>query len=155
MSLNIKKPKSIKFRYFTISAILTIILALNSLAVWCLKSSKPSKAINSVPKCPKSKKRPIKEHEKIQWILHDDAYRNHSVEVFSKSIQVDTTVYDDVEDYSKFANFHKYLEENFPLVYEKAIVHTINEWGLVFEFKGSNSSLKPIMLNAHQDTVPI
>lgn len=155
MSLNIEKPKSIKFRYFTISAILTIILALNSLAAWCLKSSKPSKAINSVPKCPKSKKRPIKEHEKIQWILHDDAYRNHSVEVFSNSIQVDTTVYDDVEDYSKFANFHKYLEENFPLVYEKAIVHTINEWGLVFEFKGSNSSLKPIMLNAHQDTVPI
>jgi Gly-Xaa carboxypeptidase len=107
------------------------------------------------PQCPPSPKAIIREHEKIQYILHDPEFRNHSASVLSGAIQIDTVVYDIMPDYSKFENFHAYLKETFPNVYSKATIHKVNDYGLVFEFKGTNSELKPIMLTAHQDTVPI
>lgn len=107
------------------------------------------------PRCPSSPKFEIKEHEQIQYILHDDSFRNKSAKVFGGSIQIDTVVYDVMPDYSKFAKFHAYLEKNFPLVYKTAKVHKVNKYGLIFEFAGKNPDLKPVMLTAHQDTVPI
>lgn len=110
---------------------------------------------SSAPKCPTSPKFEIKEHEQIQYILHDEGFRNKSAGVFGAALQVDTVVYDVMPDYSKFAKFHEYLEKHFPLVYKTAKVHKVNQYGLIFEFAGKNPNLKPIMLTAHQDTVPI
>lgn len=109
------------------------------------------------PKCPKSVKIPTKEHDTIQYIMNDPEFRIKSANVFSKGVQVDTVVYDTMtmEDYKKFSKFHEYLETNFPLVYKTAKIHKINTYGLLFEFPGTNPDLKPILLNAHQDTVPI
>ena len=34
-------------------------------------------------------------------------------------------------------------------------LNTVHTFGLVFSLKGSDSSLKPLMLTAHQDVVPV
>lgn len=95
-------------------------------------------------------------------ILFDKDYRKTSVHKLSKAIQIDTQIYDnpppvdeDPEYWAKFEKFHKYLEQTFPTVYDNLEVAKVNTYGLVFYWKGSNPDLKPLMLTAHQDVVPI
>lgn len=94
------------------------------------------------------------EHEKTQYLLHDKEFRQFAVERFSRAIQIDTVVDEQMEDFSKFEEFHEYLANEFPLVFQRAILTKVNEYGLLFEFPGTDSSLKPVLLMAHQDTVP-
>jgi carboxypeptidase PM20D1 len=54
-----------------------------------------------------------------------------------------------------FAGLHAYLEKSFPHVYAKLEHETIGENNLVFTWKGSDPSLKPILLMGHQDVVPV
>jgi carboxypeptidase PM20D1 len=54
-----------------------------------------------------------------------------------------------------FIGFHAYLEKTFPQVYAKLAHETIGENNLLFTWKGSDSSLKPLLLMGHQDVVPI
>lgn len=95
-------------------------------------------------------------------ILHGKKFRLSSVERLSGMIQVDTQVYDqppavdqDPEYWAKFKKFHKYLEKTFPAVYENLEVVKVNTYGLVFVWKGTNTALKPVLLAAHQDVVPV
>ena len=37
----------------------------------------------------------------------------------------------------------------------KTLHRSIHDWALVYEFPGSNPSLKPIFLTSHQDVVPV
>jgi Gly-Xaa carboxypeptidase len=46
------------------------------------------------------------------------------------------------------------LEKSFPLVHQH-LERTIVDWALVYEWKGSDESLKPVFLTAHQDVVPV
>ena len=103
-----------------------------------------------------------KDNSSVLNILHDSKYRKQSIERLSGAIQIDTQIFDnqpDVDDapevWSKFKKFHKYLQHTFPLVYENLEVTTVNTYGLVYTWKGANKNLKPILLAAHQDTVPI
>lgn len=88
-------------------------------------------------------------------------YRQHSVKVWSGAVQIDTQVFDDNgpvgEDprWDVFYTFEKYLKETFPLVYEKFSLEKVNTHGLIFTLKGSNPDLKPVLLAAHQDVVPV
>ena len=54
-----------------------------------------------------------------------------------------------------FAGLHAYLEKTFPQVYAKLEHETIGENNLLFTWKGSDPSLKPILLMGHQDVVPV
>ena len=47
------------------------------------------------------------------------------------------------------------MEQTFPLVYKNLKVTKVNTYGLVYHWKGSDKSLKPVLLTAHQDTVPV
>ncbi|WWD03733.1 hypothetical protein V865_001789 [Kwoniella europaea PYCC6329] len=77
-----------------------------------------------------------------------------------EAIRIPTQMYDEMgpvdEDprWKIFAEFHDFLERTFPNVYEHAKV-TKTDWALVYEIEGSDSSLKPLMLTAHQDVVPV
>lgn len=95
-------------------------------------------------------------------ILNDPLYRKESVARHSAAVQVDTQVFDnqpDVADapemWTQFVAFHEYLEKTFPKLHEIAEVSKVNTYGLVFHWKGTDSSLKPVMLAAHQDVVPV
>jgi carboxypeptidase PM20D1 len=54
-----------------------------------------------------------------------------------------------------FATFHMYLEKAFPRVYAKLDHEIVGLNSLLFTWKGSDASLKPIILLGHQDVVPI
>src|SRR6516225_10933401 len=54
-----------------------------------------------------------------------------------------------------FAEFHGYLERTFPKVYSKLDHEIVGENNLLFRWKGTDSSLTPILLMGHQDVVPV
>ncbi len=51
--------------------------------------------------------------------------------------------------------FHAYLEKTFPRVYEKLGHEVVGQENLLFTWKGSDPSLKPMLIMGHQDEVPI
>ncbi|KAG7903587.1 hypothetical protein KL935_001119 [Ogataea polymorpha] len=99
----------------------------------------------------------------LSKILHSEEFRNASVMKLQAAIRTRTEVYDDdpllVEDdftyWSKFEKFEQLLKSTFPLFYSKTTLQKVNYHGLVYIWEGSNSSLKPLVLMAHQDTVPV
>ncbi|MCP8718733.1 MAG: M20 family metallopeptidase [Asgard group archaeon] len=103
-----------------------------------------------------------KDNSTVLEILHDKKYKKDSIKRLSGAIQIDTQIFDkqpEVDDapevWKKFAKFHDYLEETFPLVYKNLEVTKVNTYGLVYSWKGTDKGLKPLLLTAHQDTVPI
>lgn len=54
-----------------------------------------------------------------------------------------------------FAAFHAYLEKTFPQVYAKLDHEVVGSNSLLFTWKGTDSSLIPILLLGHQDVVPV
>lgn len=75
----------------------------------------------------------------------------------SKAIQYPTISYseDAIPDSTAFNGFHRFLAETFPLVHENLSLEKINEYSLLYTWKGSDSSKKPIILMSHQDVVPV
>ncbi|GEQ72813.1 hypothetical protein JCM33374_g6501 [Metschnikowia sp. JCM 33374] len=96
-------------------------------------------------------------------IMHDHSFRNASAAKLSGAVRVRTHVSDTAplvaEDpgywQEKFGPFHAYLEATFPQLWQFCHVEKVNEWGLVITWKGSNADLKPVLVSAHQDVVPI
>ncbi|KAG7777666.1 hypothetical protein KL930_000565 [Ogataea haglerorum] len=121
----------------------------------------------AVVKCPATKPhRPSTFDSHKQTLLrrlHSEEFRNASAMKLQAAIRTRTEVYDDdpisVEDdfayWSKFEKFEHLLRSTFPLFYNKTTLHKVNYHGLVYIWEGSDPSLKPLVLMAHQDTVPV
>lgn len=58
-------------------------------------------------------------------------------------------------DSTQFLGFRNFLERAYPGFHEQATREIINGYTLLYTWKGKNPSLKPIVLMAHQDVVPI
>ena len=58
-------------------------------------------------------------------------------------------------DFEQLAHFREYLSGSFPLVHSSLDKQFINKHGLLYTWKGSDPALKPILLLAHQDVVPV
>lgn len=58
-------------------------------------------------------------------------------------------------DSSAFLALHRYLASVYPLVHQKLQQEKVNGYSLVYTWKGKDLSLKPIILMAHQDVVPV
>lgn len=82
----------------------------------------------------------------------EDDYARGLAQKLSKMIKSDTTSHANVHEEEKFLEFHKVLEELFPLVHEK-LEKTVIDGNLLYYWKGK-SSKKPILLMSHQDVVP-
>ncbi len=54
-----------------------------------------------------------------------------------------------------FSSLHKYLEDFFPKVHTSIKKEVIGDCSLLYTWQGSDAKLKPIMLLAHQDVVPV
>jgi carboxypeptidase PM20D1 len=57
-------------------------------------------------------------------------------------------------DTSQFLHLHAYLKRLYPLTFSKLQVESIG-YSLLLTWEGTDSALKPILLMAHQDVVPI
>lgn len=66
---------------------------------------------------------------------------------------------DDDPRIDKFAAFHQYLESTFPRVFSTLQVEKVQKYGLLLTWKaeqhGLEKRLKPVVLMAHQDVVPV
>ncbi|WRT67685.1 uncharacterized protein IL334_004657 [Kwoniella shivajii] len=77
------------------------------------------------------------------------------------AVRIPTQVYDDMdlpevdERWKIFNKFHQYLEDTYPNVHQQLKRTKVNTYGLVYEWIGSDTSLQPVVLNAHQDVVPV
>lgn len=80
-----------------------------------------------------------------------------AVKRLSEAIQIPTvsTVEYSETNFEPFEQFHKFLQQSYPLIYEKLDTTTVNKYGLVFHWKGKNSSKKPLLFLSHYDVVPI
>ncbi|WAO91856.1 M20-dimer domain-containing protein [Fusarium falciforme] len=76
-------------------------------------------------------------------------------------VQIPSVCYDDLGDvdederWKPFREIPDLMKETYPTVHKYAAVETINQLGLVYTVKGSDDSLAPILLTAHQDVVPV
>ncbi|KAF7370752.1 Gly-X carboxypeptidase [Mycena sanguinolenta] len=97
----------------------------------------------------------------ISDLLATPDFKTKAVNWLAGAVQVPTEVFDAMpavgEDprWDVFAPFHDYLFDAFPLVHETLELTKVNTYGLLYEWKGSDDSLKPILLAAHQDVVPV
>lgn len=59
-----------------------------------------------------------------------------------------------VEAAAQFNGLKDYLAQTFPKCYATLTVEHVNEYSLLFTWKGTEEGLKPVMLTAHLDVVP-
>ncbi|KAL6904175.1 carboxypeptidase S [Trichoderma evansii] len=87
--------------------------------------------------------------------------RDQQVKRLQSIVQVPSISYDDNGDvgederWAPFFDLHKVLEKTFPNVHKRAKLEKINTLGLLYTIQGSDESLKPVLLMAHQDVVPV
>ena len=60
-----------------------------------------------------------------------------------------------LEDRKPFLEMHTWISKAFPLINEKLTRTVINDYSLLYTWTGSDSHLKPVLLNAHMDVVPV
>lgn len=58
-------------------------------------------------------------------------------------------------DFGPFDEFKTYLQQQYPQIYAKMDTVTINNYGLVFRWKGKKNNANPILFLSHYDVVPV
>lgn len=58
-------------------------------------------------------------------------------------------------DREAFLEFHSYLEESYPLVHNTLEREVVNEYALLYRWKGESRDKKPFLMMAHMDVVPV
>lgn len=58
-------------------------------------------------------------------------------------------------DWSEYTRYHELMKELFPLVHSNLDKKIINDYSLVYHWKGRSTDQKPILVTAHMDVVPI
>ncbi|KAK7686392.1 hypothetical protein QCA50_010616 [Cerrena zonata] len=107
---------------------------------------------------------PVKHAElwsSLDGIYATETFASRAIEWLGGAIRVPTESFDNMapvgEDprWEAFGPFHDYLLKAFPQVHATLALTKVNTYGLVFEWKGSDESLKPLLLMGHQDVVPV
>ncbi len=80
-----------------------------------------------------------------------------SVERFCEALRIATVSYSDRSriDYSKYREYIKFIEKSYPRVHKILKQERIGDYNLLYYWRGRNSSLKPMVLMAHYDVVPV
>jgi carboxypeptidase PM20D1 len=75
----------------------------------------------------------------------------------SQAIQHRTLSYRDLADpsHDEFERFHGFLAGSFPRVHQRLARESVDHQSLLYTWKGKNGVLKPILLMAHMDVVPV
>ncbi len=76
---------------------------------------------------------------------------------FQQAIAYKTISYGDpaLFDSSQFIGFRKFLETTYPNFHSKLTREIVADYSLLYKWEGKNLELKPVILMAHQDVVPI
>ncbi|EGN96601.1 hypothetical protein SERLA73DRAFT_184690 [Serpula lacrymans var. lacrymans S7.3] len=99
--------------------------------------------------------------ESLSKIYGTEDFKMRAVDWLGGAVRVPTESYDKMEPvgidprWEKFSAFHDYLLQAFPKVHTTLELTKVNTYGLLYEWKGSDTYLQPILLAAHQDVVPV
>lgn len=97
----------------------------------------------------------------MEEYLKSDKFRNETITRMAGAIRIPTQSYDDLgpvgEDprWDRLYDFADYLKSTFPLVHSTLTLEKVNTHGLLYTWEGSDASLRPTVLMAHQDVVPV
>ena len=82
--------------------------------------------------------------------------KNQVAQRLSQAIQIETISSEDKSQFiaQNFIAFHQFLKDHFPHANQFAKLYVVNDYSLVYEFKGTDSSLKPMLFMGHIDVVP-
>lgn len=79
-----------------------------------------------------------------------------SIQRLVGAIQIPTvSEYVNLETNNPFDRFKNYLPSVFPQIYATMDTLTVNKYGLLFHWKGTDNTRKPILFLAHYDVVPV
>ena len=87
-----------------------------------------------------------------------DVPRSQSLALMSEALTYETISYGRDKPISSGAllAFHKFLRDRFPLVHQKLSVETVNDYSLLYHWKGiGNNAELPVLVLAHMDVVPV
>lgn len=75
----------------------------------------------------------------------------------AQALRFQTVSYEDAGQIrgEEFLALHKYLEQIFPKVHSTLSKELVGDYSLLYTLKGRDEKLKPILLMAHQDVVPV
>ncbi|KAI0251484.1 hypothetical protein BJV78DRAFT_1361617 [Lactifluus subvellereus] len=79
-----------------------------------------------------------------------DEFTERAAEWLGGAVRIPTETYDEMgpigvdERWEIFGQFHDHLAESFPLTHETLTPTKVNTYGLLYEWKGSDVSLKPL-----------
>ncbi|SCV01910.1 LAMI_0G14532g1_1 [Lachancea mirantina] len=104
-----------------------------------------------------------RDNSTIEMIVRDEAFRTEAIAKLLGAVGVKTESFDShlcpsqyPESYSSFLDFHQYLKDAYPIAHEKMqLEHPKYDYNLLYTWNGSNQTLKPLVLAAHQDVVPV
>ncbi|MVM39270.1 M20/M25/M40 family metallo-hydrolase [Spirosoma sp. HMF3257] len=80
-----------------------------------------------------------------------------AIQRFAGAIRIPTVSYTDytLTDTTQFDKFLTYIRASYPLIHQRLNPQTFNQYGLLYEWKGRNPALKPMLLMGHYDVVPV
>ncbi|AMD20426.1 HDL318Wp [Eremothecium sinecaudum] len=102
--------------------------------------------------------------ENTRRLLTDTAVIDSTVRKLQNAVRIPTEisvnipdpgVYPDNEAWDSFKLLHEQLAKDFPLVWSKLKVEKVNTYSLLITWEGSKRDLKPMMLAAHMDVIPV
>ncbi|KAG5655690.1 hypothetical protein KAF25_009189 [Fusarium avenaceum] len=135
------------------------------LAVAALAILSPALSSSSTSLCPQAPTHDIQSQDQLTIDmlknLSSEGYREKSIQRLAGAIQIQTVAYDDMGSVDQdprwkvFDDFAAYLRSEFPTLHEAIKLEKVNRYGLLYTWTGSDSSLKPTVLMAHQDVVPV
>ncbi|CAK5273408.1 unnamed protein product [Mycena citricolor] len=154
--------------------ILTAVATVGLLLLWCKPSSlllpptHPSAAFplsTRLDQCPQAQPLVPTMHVNLWTTLialhHTDAFRLRAVQGLGAAVRIPTETFDAMgpvgEDprWLSRAPFQVHLETAYPKTHAALSLQRVNTYGLVYTWKGSDPSLKPLLLMGHYDVVPV
>ncbi|MFN8340758.1 MAG: M20/M25/M40 family metallo-hydrolase [Cyclobacteriaceae bacterium] len=80
-----------------------------------------------------------------------------ALEHFRQALRYQTISHGDSSrfDTTAFRGFQRFLRSSYPRVHSVMTVDVVREYTLIYTWRGTQADLKPVVLMAHQDVVPI
>lgn len=96
---------------------------------------------------------PVKSIEAV----HLDALPQGAIQHMSEAIQFATETPNDLYQYDStvFYSYRKFIEKSYPLIHKQLTRTIIDSFHYIYEWKGTDTSLLPMVLMAHYDVVPV
>lgn len=100
-----------------------------------------------------------KDLQKVECSIQTISYDIDTARIvgnLSKAVQIRTCsmIGDFIDNGQAFLDFHLFLQKSYPRIHQYAERYIINQYSLIYHFKGTKNNLSPCVWLAHQDVVP-